>query len=208
MTSYLSICAVYRDEAPYLREWVEFHRLVGVERFFLYNNDSVDEHREVLAHISTTARSRSMTGPNGRRSPGLRRLPRSAIGRTRGGSRSSTWTSSCFARRARRCRSCCANTRSSRSGSELGGVRIVGHRTRPPRARARVICAAHGRSRDQPAHQVDRRPARVRAFCLHALLHVRPGARGGRAAPTDHRPPFSHTEGVSFERLRLEPLRH
>ena len=25
----LSICAIYRDEAPYLREWVEFHRLVG-----------------------------------------------------------------------------------------------------------------------------------------------------------------------------------
>jgi hypothetical protein len=46
---YLSICAIYRDEAPYLREWIEFHRLVGVERFFLYDNESVDEHREVLA---------------------------------------------------------------------------------------------------------------------------------------------------------------
>ena len=49
MTAYLSICAVYRDEAPYLREWVEFHRLVGVERFFLYDNNSADEHREALA---------------------------------------------------------------------------------------------------------------------------------------------------------------
>jgi hypothetical protein len=28
---------------------VEFHRLVGVERFFLYNNFSEDHHREVLA---------------------------------------------------------------------------------------------------------------------------------------------------------------
>ena len=35
--------------APYLREWIEFHRLVGVERFFLYNNRSIDDHREVLA---------------------------------------------------------------------------------------------------------------------------------------------------------------
>jgi Glycosyltransferase family 92 len=49
MDAYLSICAIYRDEAPYLREWVEFHRLVGVERFYLYNHGSVDEHREVLA---------------------------------------------------------------------------------------------------------------------------------------------------------------
>jgi glycosyl transferase family 92 len=46
---YLSICAIYRDEAPYLQEWIEFHRLVGVERFFLYDNLSVDDHREVLA---------------------------------------------------------------------------------------------------------------------------------------------------------------
>jgi len=46
---YLSICAMYRDEAPYLREWIEFHRLVGVERFFLYNNLSGDDHRQVLA---------------------------------------------------------------------------------------------------------------------------------------------------------------
>jgi hypothetical protein len=46
---YLSICAIYRDEAPYLAEWVEFHRLVGVERIFLFNNLSSDNHREVLA---------------------------------------------------------------------------------------------------------------------------------------------------------------
>jgi hypothetical protein len=40
---------MYRDHAAYLREWIEFHRLVGVERFFLYDNESVDEHEEVLA---------------------------------------------------------------------------------------------------------------------------------------------------------------
>jgi len=47
--SYLSIVAIYRDEAVYLREWIEFHRIVGVERFFLYDNFSLDNHREVLA---------------------------------------------------------------------------------------------------------------------------------------------------------------
>src|SRR5919108_3802620 len=46
---YLAACAIYRDEAPYLSEWIEFHRLVGFERFYLYDNLSSDHHREVLA---------------------------------------------------------------------------------------------------------------------------------------------------------------
>jgi hypothetical protein len=62
VSPYLSVCAIYRDEGPYLREWVEFHRLVGVEHFFLYNNGSLDSdsHREALepyiADGSVTAR--------------------------------------------------------------------------------------------------------------------------------------------------------
>jgi hypothetical protein len=47
--AYLAICAIYRDEAPYLREWIAFHRLVGVERFYLYNNRSRDDHLGALA---------------------------------------------------------------------------------------------------------------------------------------------------------------
>jgi hypothetical protein len=47
--AYLSVCAVYRNEAPYLAEWIEFHRLVGVEHFFLYDNRSTDDHMDVLA---------------------------------------------------------------------------------------------------------------------------------------------------------------
>jgi hypothetical protein len=46
---YLAACAIYRDEAPYLREWVEFHRLVGVEKLFLYDNLSTDDHLDQLA---------------------------------------------------------------------------------------------------------------------------------------------------------------
>ena len=42
-------CTIYREDADYLGEWIEFHRLVGVERFVLYDNGSTDHHLDVLA---------------------------------------------------------------------------------------------------------------------------------------------------------------
>ena len=44
----LAVCAIFKDEAAYLREWVEFHHLVGVDKFYLYNNNSTDNFAEVL----------------------------------------------------------------------------------------------------------------------------------------------------------------
>lgn len=48
-THELSICAIFQDEAPYLAEWIEYHRLVGVDHFYLYNDRSSDAYLEVLA---------------------------------------------------------------------------------------------------------------------------------------------------------------
>ena len=45
----LAIGAIFRDEAPYLKEWIEFHKLVGVQHFYLYNNCSTDEYESVLS---------------------------------------------------------------------------------------------------------------------------------------------------------------
>ena len=45
----LAVCAIFRDEARYLAEWVTFHRLQGVERFYLYDNLSRDDWRAALA---------------------------------------------------------------------------------------------------------------------------------------------------------------
>jgi len=39
---------IFQDEAPYLKEWIEFHRLLGVDHFYLYNNNSQDDYIEVL----------------------------------------------------------------------------------------------------------------------------------------------------------------
>lgn len=45
----LSICAIMKNEGPYLEEWLEFHKLVGVERFYLYDNNSTDNTKDVLS---------------------------------------------------------------------------------------------------------------------------------------------------------------
>jgi hypothetical protein len=45
----LAICAIFREEAPFLDEWLSFHTGVGVTHFYLYNNFSTDNFQEVLA---------------------------------------------------------------------------------------------------------------------------------------------------------------
>ena len=46
---YLSVGAIFRDEARYLPEWLEFHLCQGVEHFFLYDHhSSSDAHMPVL----------------------------------------------------------------------------------------------------------------------------------------------------------------
>lgn len=44
----LAVCAIFRNEARYLAEWVSFHRVQGVERFYLYDNRSTDDWRSAL----------------------------------------------------------------------------------------------------------------------------------------------------------------
>lgn len=44
----LAVCAVFQNEAAYMKEWIEFHKLVGVEHFFLYNDQSADDYLSVL----------------------------------------------------------------------------------------------------------------------------------------------------------------
>jgi len=44
----LAVCAIFKDEARYLAEWVSFHRIQGVERFYLYDNRSGDDWRSAL----------------------------------------------------------------------------------------------------------------------------------------------------------------
>ena len=34
----IAVCAIFKDEAPYLLEWIAFHKMVGVDLFVLYDN--------------------------------------------------------------------------------------------------------------------------------------------------------------------------
>ena len=33
---YLAVCAIAKDEGPYFKEWIEWHRSVGVDKFYIY----------------------------------------------------------------------------------------------------------------------------------------------------------------------------
>ncbi|MCR4892811.1 MAG: glycosyltransferase family 92 protein [Lachnospiraceae bacterium] len=44
----LGFGVIVQNEARYLPEWIEYHKLIGVSRFFIYNNESSDNIEEVL----------------------------------------------------------------------------------------------------------------------------------------------------------------
>lgn len=43
-----SICAIFKNEARYLKEWIEYHLLFGVDHFYLYNIGSRDTFQITL----------------------------------------------------------------------------------------------------------------------------------------------------------------
>lgn len=44
----LALTAIFHNEAPYLKEWIDFHRLVGFEYFDLFDHMSTDAPEKVL----------------------------------------------------------------------------------------------------------------------------------------------------------------
>ncbi|UUX51276.1 glycosyltransferase family 92 protein [Nisaea acidiphila] len=45
---YFTICAIFRDEARHLAEWMTFYELQGVDHFFLYDDQSVDDSKAAI----------------------------------------------------------------------------------------------------------------------------------------------------------------
>ena len=50
-TRYLSVVAIVKNESRYLREWLEFQRLMGAEQVYLYDNGSTDTRPNVVAPL-------------------------------------------------------------------------------------------------------------------------------------------------------------
>lgn len=44
----LAIVAIIKNEAPYLKEWIEYHRALGIKKFYLYDNESLDKTKDLL----------------------------------------------------------------------------------------------------------------------------------------------------------------
>ena len=39
----LAICAIFKDERKYIKEWISYHSVIGFNKFFLYDNGSTDD---------------------------------------------------------------------------------------------------------------------------------------------------------------------
>ncbi|MCC9017162.1 glycosyltransferase family 92 protein [Flavobacterium lipolyticum] len=44
----VSFCCIFKNEARYFDEWIQYHLVTGVEHFYLYNNNSDDNYLEIL----------------------------------------------------------------------------------------------------------------------------------------------------------------
>ncbi len=44
----LSIVMIGKNEGRYLREWLEYHLLVGAEHFYIFDNESTDDTKQIL----------------------------------------------------------------------------------------------------------------------------------------------------------------
>lgn len=47
--NFLSVCVIVKNEARYLAEWIVYHQLIGVDHFYIYDNNSEDDLAGVLA---------------------------------------------------------------------------------------------------------------------------------------------------------------
>src|SRR4051794_1702616 len=49
-----NVVAIFKNEAPYMAEWIQFHRLQGFDNFFLYDNGSTDKSASIANLLGAT----------------------------------------------------------------------------------------------------------------------------------------------------------
>ena len=45
---FLSICAIFKNEGRYIKEWLDYHIIAGIDHFYMYNNNSIDDFEVIL----------------------------------------------------------------------------------------------------------------------------------------------------------------
>ena len=45
---YLSVCAIAKNEGSYFKEWIDWHFNHGVDKFYIYDNESTDDTKNIL----------------------------------------------------------------------------------------------------------------------------------------------------------------
>lgn len=45
----VAVCSLVQNEAPYIAEWMAYHRMIGVDHFFIYDNNSTDNLEAAVA---------------------------------------------------------------------------------------------------------------------------------------------------------------
>jgi len=49
----ISICSIIKNEGKELNEWLAYHLSIGVNHFYLYDNESTDNTKEILSHYNS-----------------------------------------------------------------------------------------------------------------------------------------------------------
>src|ERR1700722_14415252 len=44
----IAACMMFYNESYFLKEWLEYHKLIGIEHFYLFNNGSTDNYLEIF----------------------------------------------------------------------------------------------------------------------------------------------------------------
>lgn len=44
----VSLCLIFKDEGKFLKEWLDYHLTIGVDHFYLYDNNSTDDFMSVV----------------------------------------------------------------------------------------------------------------------------------------------------------------
>ena len=44
----LAVVAIMKNEEPYVKEWLDYHLLAGVDHFYIYDNDSTTDFKKIL----------------------------------------------------------------------------------------------------------------------------------------------------------------